>query len=128
MVFRIILIKEAYLTVTLYRIKSIVIMTSRKTRVLVFFAISAFILSVIFLTLPINLFDGQIDFVEPQREYTINTPLSLSYFVGLGYEEADMQYVESFRLTTKGWITAFLFIFGFPGLIAYRVYLKAVKS
>ena len=78
--------------------------------------------------LAFNLFDGQIHYVEPQREYTVDTPMSLSYFIGLGYEEADMQYVESFHLTAKGWIMAVLFIFGFPALFAYRMYMRAKKS
>ena len=103
-------------------------MTSAKSRALAIFVITAFILTVIFFTVPINLFDGQIDYVEPQREYTINTPLSLSYFIGLGYDEADMQYVESIRLTAKGWIMAIIFIFGLPALLAYRIFLKIKKS
>lgn len=103
-------------------------MTSTKSRALAIFVITALILLVIFFVFPINIFDGQIDFVEPQREYTINTPLSLSYFVGLGYEEADMEFVESFRLTTKGWIMAIIFIFGLPALLAYRIYLKMSKT
>ncbi len=103
-------------------------MTSSKTRALAIFVISAFILLVIFFTLPINLFDGQIDYVEPHREYTINTSLSLSYFIGLGYDDADMEFVETIRLTMKGWLMAIIFIFGLPALLAYRIYLKMKKS
>lgn len=103
-------------------------MTSMKTRALAIFVISALILTVIFFTFPINLFDGQIDYVEPHREYTVNTPLSLSYFIGLGYDEVDMQYVESFRLTWKGWMIAIIFIFGLPALLAYRIFLKTKKA
>ena len=103
-------------------------MTSAKTRSLAIFVVTAFILTVIFFTIPINIFDGQIDYVEPQREYTIDAQLSLSYFIGLGYEEADMEFVKSFRLTTKGWLMAIIFIFGLPALLAYRIYMKANKS
>lgn len=103
-------------------------MTSTKTRSLAIFVITAVVLCIIFFTLPINLFDGQIDYVEPHREYTVDTPLSLSYFIGLGYDEADMEYVKAFRLTGRGWLMATIFIVGFPALLAYRIYLKAKKS
>lgn len=103
-------------------------MTSTKTRALAIFIVSALILAVFFFTVPINLFDGKIHYIEPQREYTLDAPLSLSYFIGLGYEETEMQYVDSFWLTIKGWIMACLFIFGFPALLAYRIYLREKKS
>ena len=103
-------------------------MTSTKTRSLAIFVVSTIVLLVIFFIFPINIFDGQIDYVEPQREYTVNAQLSLSYFIGLGYEEADMEFVESFRLTVKGWLMAVIFIFGLPGLLAYRISLKTRKK
>ena len=103
-------------------------MTSTKTRALAIFVITAFVLAVVFFIFPINIFDGQMHIVEPTRDYIIDAPLSLSYFVGLGYDEVDMQYVESFNLTTKGWVMSVIFIFGFPALLAYRIYLKSVKS
>lgn len=99
-----------------------------KTRALAIFVITAFVLALIFFTLPINIFDGELHIVHPPQDYTIEAPLSLSNFIGLGYDEADMQFVESFNLTTKGWVMAIIFIFGFPALLAYRVYLKMSKS
>jgi hypothetical protein len=103
-------------------------MTSTKTRALAIFAITAFILATIFFTLPINLFDGQIDYKTPTQEYTLDAPLSLSYFIGLGYEDSQMEFVQDFRLTGKGIAMAIIFILGFPALLAYRIYLKSVKS
>lgn len=103
-------------------------MTSTKTRSLAIFVITALVLSIVFFTLPINLFDGQIDYVEPHREYTVDAPLSLSYFIGMGYDDAEMEHVVAFRLTGRGWLMAFIFIFGFPALLAYRIYLKAKKE
>lgn len=103
-------------------------MTSHKTRAVAIFAITSFVLAILFFTLPINIFDGQIDYIEGSREFTVDAPLSLSYFIGLGYEEADMQFVEDFRLTTKGIIMAVIFMFGLPALLAYRIYLKSTKS
>ena len=103
-------------------------MTSHKSRALAIFAATALVLAIVFFTIPINVFDGQIDYKEGNREFTVEVPLSLSYFVGLGYEESEMQFVQDFRLTPKGWGMAVIFIFGFPALLAYRIYLKAVKS
>lgn len=103
-------------------------MTSTKTRALAIFVITAFVLAVLFFTLPINIFDGQIHYVEPQRDYVVDVPMSLSYFIGIGYDDIDMQYVESFNLTAKGWAMAAIFIFGFPALLAYRIYLKSIKD
>lgn len=103
-------------------------MTSHKSRALAIFAVTALVLAIVFFTVPINIFDGQIDYKEGNREFTVDAPLSLSYFVGLGFDEADMQFVQDFRLTTKGWVMAVIFIFGFPALLAYRLYLKSLKS
>ncbi|MDX2359153.1 MAG: hypothetical protein QNK23_00010 [Crocinitomicaceae bacterium] len=97
-----------------------------KRPIVLFFTLSL-ILALIFFTLPINLFDGQILMVEPHREYTINTNLSLSYFIGLGYNEADMANVKDFYLTTKGIFMAVIFIVGMPGLLAYRMHIKQMQ-
>ena len=95
--------------------------------IFVFFALSG-ILALVFCLFPINLFDGVIEYVEPRRSYSINAPLSLSYFLGLGYDEADMVHVSTFYLTPKGMIMAAIFIFGFPALAAYRIHLKSVSK
>lgn len=94
-----------------------------KKSIILFFSTSL-VLALIFFTLPINLFDGVIEIEEPLRSYSIERPLSLSYFIGLGYDEADMVHVKDFYLTTKGYIIAFVFVLGLPALLSYRVYLK----
>ena len=91
---------------------------------LIIFIGTSFLLAIVFFTLPINLFDGVIVIEEPHRSYTLEQPLSLSYFIGLGYDQADMTYVKDFYLTAKGVAMAFIFILGFPALLAYRVYLR----
>ncbi len=103
-------------------------MASSKTRALAIFVVSAVILALVFFILPINIFDGQIDYKTPTQEYTLDVQLSLSYFIGLGYDEVDMQNVADFRLTTKGLVMAFIFILGFPALLAYRIYMKSKRS
>ena len=71
---------------------------------------------------PINLFPGQI--VYEHLPESIDCHLSLSYFIGLGYEINDMKGVESFYLTIEGYLLAFSILIGFPFLLAYRSYLK----
>jgi len=102
-------------------------MTSTKTRALAIFVITAFVLAIIFFVFPIRIFDGEMHVVNQLQDYTIDTPMSLSYFVGIGLDEADMKDVESFRLTAKGWAMAAVFIIGIPALLAYRIYLKYSK-
>ena len=71
---------------------------------------------------PINLFPGQIIYYHIPE--AIDCHLSLSYFIGLGYEIDDMKGVESFYLTMEGYLLAFSILIGFPFLLAYRSYLK----
>lgn len=92
------------------------------------FVSTSLLLLLIFLLFPINLFDGVIEYEEPLRSYSVEAPLSLSYFIGIGYEEADMQYVRDFYLTAKGWMLAFIVIVGLPGLLAFRLSLSRNKK
>jgi hypothetical protein len=74
-------------------------------------------------TLPINLFPGEIIYKSCLMTVPEQAPMSLAYFIGLGYNEADMVHIESFRLLPQSYFLAFFFLFGFPGLGAYRVHL-----
>ena len=56
---------------------------------------------------------------------TISAPLSLSYFIGVGFQESEMDNIENFYLTGEGYAMAFCFMFGIPFLIALRVYLNS---
>ena len=94
---------------------------------LTIFVATVVVLLLVFFLLPINIFDGEIIYLEEHREFVVKAPLSLSYFIGLGYDEADMVNIKSYYLTTKGIVMAFIFIFGFPALLAYRIYLKQNK-
>ena len=98
----------------------------RKPLVL-FFSLS-FILALIFFIFPINLFDGVIVYDDGQFVFNEETPLSLSYFIGLGYTKEDLYGIKDFYLTTKGIVMAFVFIVGFPAVLALRVYLKTPKE
>lgn len=92
------------------------------------FVSTSLLLLLIFLLFPINLFDGVIEYEEPLRSYSVEAPLSLSYFVGIGYDEADMEYVRDFYLTAKGWMLAGIVIVGLPGLLAFRLSLTRNKK
>ena len=81
-------------------------------------------LTLVFFVFPINVFDGKIVYEYSFKEHTINAPLSLSYFIGLGYDESDMVGVKTFYLTLKGTIMALIFIVGLPALLALRLYFK----
>lgn len=96
----------------------------------VLFGVLAFILACLFFLLPINIFDGGIVVEDEFGEYIDERPISLSYFIGLGYEANELieHNVKDFYLTAKGIIMACIFIFGFPALLAYRVHLKNSKS
>jgi hypothetical protein len=73
---------------------------------------------------PINLFNGAIVFENGPQKMVQDAPLSLSYFIGLGYEEQDMVGVSDFYLKQEGYILAFCLIIGFPALLAYRLKIK----
>jgi hypothetical protein len=90
-------------------------------------AISVIICCVLFL-IPIELFDGEITYRVGAGEVTEPFALSLSYFIGIGYDPADLDSVVGFHLTARGIITALIFIVGIPGLIGYRIYLQKTKE
>jgi len=98
-----------------------------KKPILLFFAL-VFIIALPLCIFPINLFSGEIVYKTGLQELKVEAPLSLSYFFGLGFHEADMLGVDNFYITTKGWLTAAIFLVGFPFLIAYRVYLSNWKK
>jgi len=93
----------------------------------VFFIVFLVIALLLFL-FPINLFDGEIIFQSGLQETVITTPLSLSYFIGMGYDEADMVGVKSFYLLPVGYLLAFLVLFGLPAIISYRIQLGRMKK
>lgn len=77
---------------------------------------------------PINLFSGEIHYENGLGEFVVDAPLSLSYFFGLGMNEGDTIGLKSFNLTISGYLTAFIFLIGIPGLVAYRIYLGSKSN
>ncbi len=86
------------------------------------------LLLAIFFLFPINLFDGVIIEKRGIQEFVHERPLSLSYFIGIGYDQEDMEFIKDFYLTGKGYVMAFIFTVGIPFLLAYRVYLKQKQA
>jgi hypothetical protein len=70
-----------------------------------------------------NLFEGEIVYARNGKKYILEAPLSLAYFVGLGYQESEMEGVVDFYLTRRGYMLAASLLLGFPTLLAYRSFL-----
>lgn len=85
------------------------------------FIIAALVIALPLFLFPINLFNGEIILKMPINAMPIQAKLSLSYFVGMGYAENEMENVKEFYLTAEGYFFAAVLIIGFPGLLAYRV-------
>lgn|SRR5690606_25186430 len=100
-------------------------MASNKKKVWVIFASTSLLLAAIFFLFPINLFDGVIIEQRGELVLTHHRPLSLSYFIGMGYDESDMEFITDYYLTKKGIFMAIVFILGLPALLAYRLHLKS---
>ncbi len=81
-----------------------------------------FLLAVFFL-FPVNLFEGEIVYQTGMGTTKIPWNLSLSYFIGMGYEPEQMKDVKDFYLLPRGYALATTFILGIPSIMAYRVYL-----
>ena len=94
---------------------------------LIFF-IAVLIIAIPLFIFPINLFDGVIIMKNGLSETKIDAPLSLSYFIGLGYNQADMQEINDFYLLPKGYLLAFCIILGFPAIVTYRIFLAQKKK
>lgn len=103
-------------------------MASNKKKIWVIFATTSLVLAAIFFLFPINLFDGVIIEQRGELELRHQRPLSLSYFIGMGYDESDMEFIKDFYLTTKGVFMAVVFILGLPALLAYRIHLKSKSA
>lgn len=98
-----------------------------KKSVLVF-GISVVVIALIMCLVPVELFNGEATWTINDTSITRDHNLSLSYFFGIGLEDSEIAYADSFRLTAQGWMLAFIFILGIPGLIAYRIYLTSNKE
>ena len=88
------------------------------------FFVSFLLIGSVLFFLPINLFSGEIIENSTGMSKKISVPLSLSYFLGFGYNEKDMENVQDFYLTGEGYALAICFLLGIPLLIATRLYYR----
>lgn len=95
---------------------------------LLIFLFGSVILALLFFLVPINLFDGEVHYNNGLKNWSADLKLALSYFVGIGIKEGDLQDVVGFNLKPSGYALAVIFIIGFPALFAYRSYLKNTKK
>jgi hypothetical protein len=70
-----------------------------------------------------NLFEGEIVYSQNGKKYVLEAPLSLAYFLGLGFQESEMEGVVDFHLIRRGYMLAASLLLGFPTLLAYRSFL-----
>jgi hypothetical protein len=88
------------------------------------FALGVILLTSIFFLFRIDLFPGEI--ITKNKIYSCD--ISLSYFIGMGGTKEQFSNIESFHLLPKGYALAIVILFGFPGLIAYRIHLGKQKK
>jgi heme/copper-type cytochrome/quinol oxidase subunit 4 len=99
-------------------------MRTQLKKPLVIFILSIVLIALPLFLLPLNLFNGEIVYQHALVEQKVAAPLSLSYFIGIGYDQKDMVGVKEFYLVKDGIILAIIVLFGIPGIIAYRFHLK----
>ena len=102
-------------------------MLKRFLRPLPIFIISFLVISLPLFLFPINLFKGEIIEKTPVNELPLPAKpkkLSLSYFIGIGYDPSDMSNIKDFYLLAEGYFFAAVLLIGIPGLLAYRVSLN----
>jgi hypothetical protein len=99
-------------------------MKSLKEKPFLIFVILFLIVSIPLWTLPLNLFPGVIIEGSGLQENVLEAPLSLSYFIGLGLNEGDLDTIKDFYLKPTGYMLAFIFTVGIPALVSLRFYWK----
>jgi hypothetical protein len=90
---------------------------------IVVFFVTFFVIALPLSLLPINLFPGEAIQQFGAMEHTIKLPLSLSYFIGIGYDPEDLEGIKDFYLLPQGYALAFCFLIGFPAILAFRVHI-----
>jgi len=103
-------------------------MFTRISKPIRIFLISVILISIPLFIFPINIFKGMIIYKSNIVEVPIKTNLSLSYFIGLGYDDKDLEGIKEFYLLPEGYFFCLVVLIGIPGLLAYRMYLKGKDS
>ncbi len=101
-------------------------MSSFFSKPIVVYFLATILLSAVFFLIPINIFDGIYTYKVNGITFAAEAKMSLSYFIGIGTNPADLQDVVSFELSAMGYLLVFLFLVALPILIAYRVHIANV--
>ena len=95
---------------------------------IVVFVVVFLVIALPLFLLPINLFPGEAIQQIGAIEHPIKLPLSLSYFIGIGYDPKDLEGIKDFYLLPQGYALAFCFIIGLPAVISFRVHVAKKNS
>ncbi|HNS42116.1 MAG TPA: hypothetical protein PKN22_05105 [Taishania sp.] len=95
-------------------------MKNNKLKFALIFVICLLIVNIPLWFFPIQLFPGVIEFQNGLQAVTIEAPLSLSHFIGKGFNEGDLENVNDFYLKPTGYALAFIICIGLPFIIALR--------
>lgn len=87
------------------------------------FFLTFFVIALPLFLLPLNLFPGEAIQQIGTIEYPVKLPMSLSYFIGIGYDPKDLEGIKDFYLLPQGYALVFCLLIGFPALMAFRVHL-----
>ena len=101
-------------------------MNSFFSKPIVVYFLATIILSAVFFLIPINIFDGIYTYKVNGITFAAEVKMSLSYFIGIGANPADMKDVVSYELKPMGYFLVFLFLVALPILIAYRVHIANI--
>jgi hypothetical protein len=90
---------------------------------IVVFVITFLAIALPLFLMPINLFPGEAIQQIGAIEHSIKLPLSLSYFIGIGYEPEDLVGIKDFYLLPQGYALAFCLLIGLPTILAFRFHI-----
>jgi energy-converting hydrogenase Eha subunit F len=87
------------------------------------FAVSLVVLAVVFLLIPVPLFDGEVIFNNGISEWTVQTKMTLAQVLKIGVNEAELVDVKAYYPILQGYVLLALMLIGFPALVAYRFHI-----
>ena len=90
----------------------------------VIFVISFVLMVIISLIPQIELYECHFYYSDGVQELDFKKNMSLSYFLGYGYDMEALSLYQTIDFTWKGKLMFFLLLLGFPLLVSYRFALR----
>ena len=90
----------------------------------VIFVISFVLMVIISLIPQIELYECHFYYTDGVQELDFKKNMSLSYFLGYGYDMEALSLYQTIDFTWKGKLMIFLLLLGFPLLVSYRFALR----